>query len=152
MLALSAFAKAKDDPSEYVIISPKAGWTGEYRDTANDLTLGLSYSRYPDFYFGYGFGVNILAGEPEFDATARLMYFNLGLNGGPAISRKGIGLTLGVSTSIIIVGEELRMYWIDREVRISGTIFIPLWWRNGKFWDVNGAINNNVNFSMSGYH
>lgn len=151
LLLLPACAlAARDLTSDYVVVSPKAGWT--WQDTTSTLTWGVSYSRYPDYNLGYGIAVNQMFGAPELDVTGKAIILNLGLSAGPMVCRKGVGLTMGAFSSLIYIGEEIRLMWVDSQMHYSFTFFVPLWWRNGKFWDVNGALTNNVNFSMSGYH
>lgn len=146
LLPVTALARG-NDKSDYHVISPKFGWVGS--EAWESLTWGISYSRYPDYNLGYGIAVNQMLGEPEFDVTGKAILWSIGLSAGPMVTPKGVGLTMGGFTSLVIAGVEIRGIWIDNEVKSSATIFIPFWWRNGKFWDVDGAIGH---VSMSGYH
>lgn len=133
LLSLAFLASAKKERPDFQVLSPSAGCT--ITDSLYDLSMGVSYSRYPKSRFGYGLALNLLANDPELEATARLMFLNVGLHAGPAVSRRGLGLTFGATAMLFVVGEEVKVYWIDNTVRYGATIFIPLWWQNGKFWD-----------------
>lgn len=146
LLPMPALARG-DDKSDYHVISPKFGWVGE--EAWEELTWGISYSRYPNYNLGYGVSINQMFGEPELDVTGKAILWSIGLSAGPMVTPKGFGLTMGGFTSLVIAGVEVRGIWIDNEVKSSATFFIPFWWRNGKFWDVDGAIGR---VSMSGYH
>ncbi|MBK9577848.1 MAG: hypothetical protein IPK50_08110 [Fibrobacterota bacterium] len=145
---LPAVASARgDDKSDYHVISPKYGWTGS--KAWEERTWGVSYSRYPNYNLGYGIAINQMFGGPEIDITGKAIFMSLGLSAGPMVSRRGLGLTMGAFTSLVYIGVEARANWVDDKVQGSGTVFIPFWWRNGKFWDIDGAIGR---LSMSGYH
>lgn len=152
-LSIPSTTFGEQPTSDYVVVSPKAGWT--WQDSTNIPTWGISYSRYLDYNLGYGIAVNQMFGAPEIDVTGKAIFLNLGLSTGPMVCRKGVGWSMGAFTSLVFVGEEFRATLLPGETHYSLTFFVPLWWRNGRFWDVSGVVHDNLNrghFSMSGYH
>lgn len=147
-LASPFYAQARgNEKSDYKVLSPKIGWTG--KAPREELTWGVSYSHYPNYNLGYTVAVNQMFGGPEIEASAKAMVLSIGLGAGPFWSREGVGVAVGAYTSLIYLGVEVRSLFLQGDSRMSATFFIPFWWRNGKFWDVNGAIGP---MSMSGYH
>ncbi len=144
-----AATASEENKADYVVISPKVGWN--WQDSSSTTTWGVSYSRYPDYNLGYGVAVNQMFGAPEVDLTGKVIFLSLGLSAGPMVCRKGVGLTASAFSSLIYLGEELRANWVDDELQYSFTIFLPLWWRNGKFWDVKGAVHHIWDGTYSGY-
>lgn len=153
LMAWESAAASGEIPSDYLVVSPKAGLL--WMDSTTHSTWGISFSRYPDYNLGYGIAVNQMFDGPELELTGRSIYLNLGLYAGPMFCRKGVGVTMGAFTSLVYFGDEFRILMLPQGTSYSLTFFVPFWWRNGKFWDVSGVLEDNSRrwkFSMSGYH
>lgn len=136
-LTPSAWASERDE-SGYVVLSPKWGWASTEKGESG--TWGLSYSYYQNYPFGYGIAVNQMFGGPQLELTGKAILVTLGMSAGPVFSHKGLGLTIGGFSSAIYIGTDVRALWFGDDVLYSVAFFLPLWWRNGKFWDLGDPI------------
>lgn len=133
--------------SDYIVVSPKAG---VFTDSSLGGVLGVTVSRYPNYTLGYGIGLHQMYGGPEIEASGKLLLLNVGLSAGPMFCLQGPGLTASAYSSLVYIGMELRVNRVSgHPMEYLASVFIPLWWRNGKFWDLDGAIGR---VSFSGYH